>query len=392
MGSRSVQATRTNMPTILEPNAILGSSEEPLTVGVRSEYRRCCLYLAVGFTLVTALAAVLPPQRAPWPMGFILGPCVLLWWYAQSWRLRIDRTGLARRRLGVWSTWTWRQFADGTVQASDSPLAFRCPSRPWWDRWLHLEFVDADVAEQVARVCSSLMPAPAATDPGEAVPVPAEVVIGFGFFRQLRMTAQGIELKDRRETRQLAWQAVSTIRLIRGLVQSTVVNRLELRFQDGSEVHGAVNSVVIDGEPIRKISKRRLDWSRRISSLVPADCWQIFQTFGELQSRADGEFRLAYWQKKLTAVRRWQPWLPLALLAAGCYVFAPKLIACWNAQFFPPWWKAVAMACLAVAMLFHAAMVWALLYYLAHAFAATIRRTEQAMERLAAEDDAAESA
>jgi len=360
-----------------------------MTVRMRSEYRRCCLYVVVGFSLVTALVAVLPPQKAWWPMGFVLGPCVLLWLYTHSWRLRIDRIGLARRRLGVWSTWTWSQFADGAVQATDGSLCFRCPTRPWWDRWLLLEYVDAGVAERVARFCSGLLPVPAASDP---VPAPSEVVIDCGVFRQLRLSAEGIELTDRCETRQLGWEAVLTFRLVRKIVERTVVNRLELQFDGGNDVHGEIKLVVVDGQRIGTISKRRLDWAHPISSLVPARCWQVFQTFGELQSRAEGEFRLAHWQQKATTVRRWRPWLPLALLAVGSYVYAPKFVACWNAQFLPPWWKAVALACLALTMFVPAAMSWAFLYYSAHAFAERIRQTEEALLQLAAGDEAMESA
>ncbi len=378
------------MPTISDSNSILGSADEPLTVGLRSEYCRCCLYLAVGFTLVKALAAVLPPQRTPWPMGFILGPCILLWCYVQSWRLRIDRTGLSRRRLGGWTTWTWSQFADGTVQPTDSPLSFRCPIRPWWDRWLHLEFVETDVAKRVARFCSSLMPTAAASDPGKDVPIPAEIIIGLAVFRQLRVTAQGIELKDRHETRQLGWEAVSRFRLVRSLNDRTVLNRLELPLQDGKEIHGAIASVVIDGQRIRTISKRRLDWTHQVSLLVPMRCWQVFQTFGELQSRAEGEFRLAYWQKKLTTVRRWHPWAPLAFLAGTICVLVPKFVAGWNDPFLPPWWKAVALACLTLAMLYPATMLWALLHYSAHTFADNIRQTEDALMQLALGDDSAQ--
>ncbi len=381
------------MSTLSEANPIFGSVEEPLTVRLRSEYRRCSLYVVVGFTLVTVLVAVLPPQRAWWPLGLILGPCVLLWLYAQSWRLRIDRTGLARRRLGVWSTWTWSQFADGTVKATDSPLSFRCPTRPWWDRWLLLEFVDADVAVRVARFCRSLMPVPTAeSDPTAVGPVPTEATIGFGIFRQLRLTAQGIELKDRRETRQHDWDAVLTLRLVRKIVERTVVNRLELQVQGISDVRGQINSVVIDGQRIGTIGKRQLEWAHRLSSLVPPRCWQVFQTFGDLQSRADGEFRLAHWRKNLTTARRWQPWLPLAFLAAGGYVFTPKLVACWNAQFFPPWWKAVALACLALVMLQPSVMFWAFLYYSARNFADRIRETEEALVQFSAVDRAVESA
>ncbi len=171
-----------------------------------------------------------------------------------------------------------------------------------------------------------------------------------------------------------------------------VVNHLELHFQGGSEVRGGVNSVVIDGQRIGTIGKPRLDWAHRLASLVPPRCWQVVQTFGDLQSRADGEFRLAHWHKNLTTARRLQPWLPLAFLAAGVWVLAPKLVVCWNAQFFPAWWKAVALACLALVMLWPCAICSAFLYYSARAFADRIRETEEALRRLSAVDQAAESA
>ena len=152
------------------------------------------------------------------------------------------------------------------------------------------------------------------------------------------------------------------------------------------------NGTLIDGRRIGTIGKPRLDWAHRLASLVPPRCWQVFQTFGDLQSRADGEFRLAHWQKNLTTARRLQPWLPLAFLAAGGCVFAPKLVACWNAQFFPAWWKPVALACLALVMLWPCAICSAFLYYSARAFADRIRETEEALVQFSAVDKSAGSA
>ena len=114
-------------------------------------------------------------------------------------------------------------------------------------------------------------------------------------------------------------------------------------FARGDSLSGRLSSLRIDGRRIWVLGHRRADWPQRLASLTPPRCWQVFQTVGDLQSRAEGEFRLAHWRKKLTMARRMRTVLPPLCLALSGLCFVPKLVACWNAPFFPPWWKAVAL-------------------------------------------------
>jgi len=275
------------------------------------------------------------------------------------------------------------------VRAGDSPLSFRCSARPWWDRWLLLEFVEPDTAApKLARLLRTLIPTPPEeADHARAIAVPAEVTIGLGLSRRLQLTAQGIEFRRGRESRRFSWDHVLILRLIRERVKHVFVHRLELQLRGGDAISGGVNSVRIDGRRIWAIGNRNADWPQRIASLTPPHCWQVFQTFGDLHSRAEGEFRLAHWRKKRTTVRRMRAVLPPVCLALSGSAFIPKLFVCWNEQFFPPWWKAVALVCLALAILNPPFLMWVFLHHMTQVWTRMLRETELEISRLPPPDD-----
>lgn len=354
---------------------------------VKGEYRRCCLYVVLGFSLVAALGPVLQPAQ-PWGLVACVAVFVVVaavfWLYLQTWRLRIDRTGLARRRLGLWSSWTWHHFAAGQVRTGESPLSFRCAARPWWDRWLFLEIVAPEAAvTELARLLRSLIPPPPAEmDRTQAVAVPAEIKIGLWLAGDLQLTAQGLAYRRGRDSRWLSWDDVLTLRLIRERVQKAIAHRLELQPRVGAAISGRVSSIRIDGRRIWAIGQRHADWPLRLQALMPPRCWQVFQTEGDLQSRAEGEFRLAHWRQKLTVARRIRNLLPPLFLALSGLCFVPKLIACWNAQFFPAWWKGVALACLALTMVMPSFLIWVFPHDAAQIFERKLRETEEELSRL----------
>jgi hypothetical protein len=69
------------------------------------------------------------------------------------------------------------------------------------------------------------------------------------------------------------------------------------------------------------------------------------------------------------------------------WAFIPKLVVAWNVQFFPPWWKAVALVCLALTMVVPPFAIGAVLHYMAWAFARMVRATEEVLSRLLPPDD-----
>ena len=73
-------------------------------------------------------------------------------------------------------------------------------------------------------------------------------------------------------------------------------------------------------------------------------------------------------------VRRMRAVLPPVFLALSGSAFVPKLFACWNAQFFPPWWKAVALVCLALAILNPPFSMWVLLHHMTRVWPACSAR------------------
>jgi hypothetical protein len=363
---------------------------EPMTLCIKGEYRRSSLYLLLGLTAAGLVAFALQGEKPgdAAVQGIVI--CLLvagafwLWLHVQTWRLRIDSTGLARRRLGMWSCWKWRHFSDGHVRVGDSPLSFSNSARPWWDRWLNLEYVEPEAAaKKLANLLRTLTPSlPEESNPAEAVP--GEITLGLGCcsrLGQVQFTARGIELRRGRQLRWIEWDDVAILRLVREQVNRAIATRLELRPRGDDPVIGSVCSVRIDGQRILAIGARKADWPWRLEGLAPSRCWEVFRTVGDLQSRAEGEFRLAYYRKKLAVTRRLRAVLPPLLLALGGAVFIPQLIAGWNAQFFPASWKAVALGCTALMMVQPAFMVWAILHFTGQHLVRKLRETETELSR-----------
>jgi hypothetical protein len=57
------------------------------------------------------------------------------------WRLRVDGSGIARRRLFRWDLWPWEAFENGLIQKDDNLFTYKWPDRPWWRRRLTFAFL-----------------------------------------------------------------------------------------------------------------------------------------------------------------------------------------------------------------------------------------------------------
>ena len=77
------------MPTGEETNRIFDPAVEQVTLRVKGEYRRSCLYAVLGFILVAVLGPVLPgrPWGAAARFAVFIVSAFVLWLYVQTWRL-----------------------------------------------------------------------------------------------------------------------------------------------------------------------------------------------------------------------------------------------------------------------------------------------------------------
>src|SRR5688572_30218101 len=123
-------------------------------IQTRSEFCRCTLFLVVGGWLVLAgllgldQANIRPQPPTAWIiLGILLGLLpLLLAAHAHTFQLLLDERGLSRRRFGWWTHWPWEDVIAGKITRQRGSGILANAARPWWDRWLMLDFVPtADV-------------------------------------------------------------------------------------------------------------------------------------------------------------------------------------------------------------------------------------------------------
>lgn len=61
--------------------------------------------------------------------------------------------------------------------------------------------------------------------------------------------------------------------------------------------------------------------------------------------------------------------------------FGAKIVSCWNAQFFPPVWKVVALVCLSLCAIQPAVVTIALAVYIHKAASRRLQKAREALER-----------
>jgi hypothetical protein len=67
-------------------------------------------------------------------------------------RVRVDSTGIYRRRLWGWDFWSWDEFESGLIRKKSSVGGYVNPLRPWWRRSLDLGYLERSQCR--VEVCS----------------------------------------------------------------------------------------------------------------------------------------------------------------------------------------------------------------------------------------------
>lgn len=190
----------------------------PLLFRLAPEFRRCGVYLFVGYLLLAGTVISLEQLGLVpgWDRGIIflaflavpmLGAALLI--YRQL--LRVDDRGIWRRRFLRWDLWPWGAFSAGQVHQGTGKDSFVFPSKPWWTRCLFLEFLQDKDREYLAnRIRCVWTPPP--------LPVlPAELTIRWGLRRWARLTEKGIRVgKGKRDGGCFfPWDTVLRVRITR---------------------------------------------------------------------------------------------------------------------------------------------------------------------------------
>jgi hypothetical protein len=202
----------------------MGGNPKVMIYRIDGQYRRTCAYVALMLPMAAAFSALLPPRGRPLTPILILSVCsAMLWFCVATWRLRIDATGLSRRRFGCWSGWPWEFFQAGQVRraASTSSSSYRCPARPWWDRHLTLEFLSERDRHEVGQFLARIVPNVEASDVEASLVEPVfEVVLRNIFGGQMHIDRGGVRIRTWGKERLLSWPGVRRVRIVRSRQKS----------------------------------------------------------------------------------------------------------------------------------------------------------------------------
>jgi hypothetical protein len=210
------------------------SDFRPLDFRLAPEYRRCGIYVAVGFVLVATATLALKwagVDHRPWPDTIIVlavfgAFTFLLLAHILRYRLRIDEIGIWRRRFVRWDLWPWEAFEQGKVRHGKASDQLTYPEKGWYFRNISASvFGDADRAVYEAVVRRYLVPPPAPE-------LPETVVAKYGLRARLELTAEGVRLlAHKRDTGQhFPWRNVVRVDVLRASHDRPDFVSLDLHF------------------------------------------------------------------------------------------------------------------------------------------------------------------
>ncbi|HKB05783.1 MAG TPA: hypothetical protein VKD90_26540 [Gemmataceae bacterium] len=166
----------------------------PLELRLAPEWRRCAVYVVVGFVLVAAVVVGLNQaevNKTPWvnlAAGLaVLGVAVLvLVALVFRYRIRIDQHGVWRRRLFRWDLWPWEAFEAGKIRHGKYGDQIAFPDKPRYWRTMSASLLgerDRAAYETVVRRYRVPLPPPE---------LPEVVAIKLGLWTRLELSADGV--------------------------------------------------------------------------------------------------------------------------------------------------------------------------------------------------------
>ncbi|QDU31587.1 hypothetical protein ETAA8_67470 [Anatilimnocola aggregata] len=341
--------------------------------------------LALHFAVQHAMPRPMAPE-APYVFVGLFGICpALLWLWVTSYVLVIDERGVSRFRLWCWkSLWTWEAFRSGKIVFDGVQGHFIWRERPLWDRWLPLAFSQAD-SDLLLETTRQLMPEEAWL-PNLAtritLPHPEKIKLRL-FLTDVQVTRLGYQVLGGNQSPK-SWSDVTEFRVERTNLGRDSSYRIKITLPVGRPLSGLMTVLWLEADkPLCPSSAPSEEWLIHLQSLVPPHLWKYFRTDGKLQSREEGEFRLARDYRELRSC--WQMFLlVLAAFTAMAVTFVPKMIDLWNTPYMPLIWKLIGVAVPALYLLTLPLLMLGLSYFRRQQLLLQMAQTRQEMAALPA--------
>jgi hypothetical protein len=195
------------------------TSFRPLELRLAPEYRRCALYVAIGYVAIVALLVwftIEEINNAPWSNTIIvlsiigIGTLSLVA-LVTRFRIRIDEKGVWRRRFMRWDVWPWQAFEQGKVRHGKLGDQLTYPEKSWYRRTISASLLgkkDRAAFEAVVAHYLTLPPPPE---------LPAKILIKHGIGRRLELSVDGVRLgkHDDKSTELIPWRDVFRVEIFR---------------------------------------------------------------------------------------------------------------------------------------------------------------------------------
>jgi len=172
----------------------------PLDFRLSPEYRRCAVYVAIGFVVIAATLVGLTwaaIHNRSWESAIVVlsafaaGTFFLLG-ATFRYRIRIDEHGVWRRRFVRWDLWPWKAFEQGKVRHGKGGDQLTYPEKNWYWRTISASALserDRAAYETVVRRYRVAPPSP---------PIPDALDLKLGLRTRLELSAEGVHWRSGR--------------------------------------------------------------------------------------------------------------------------------------------------------------------------------------------------
>jgi hypothetical protein len=243
-----------------------------LELRLAPEYRRCALYVAVGY-LLFATAVICGKleenDNAPWSTTIaglsVIGIGTLgLFALVQRYRIRIDEKGVWRRRFWHWDLWPWEAFELGKVRHGKLGDQWTYPDKSWYWRTISASVLGKSDRAALETVVARYRIAPAPPEPRDVI------VVKYGLHNTLELSADGVRLgwRGSHAGEPIAWRQVIKAEVLRASHDRPDFQKLGLQLPEHKQPvflrchQGTPCFTGATAEEIAEFLRRRLDEGR----------------------------------------------------------------------------------------------------------------------------------